>query len=93
LGNATACALCGKTACFDITPFSYAYTILDNGLLSSAEATASVDALCVLTPLLLVRLGLHDENAHNEIHSEGDDALLTEIFSFRATYAGTLPKT
>jgi len=70
----------GKTARFDITPFFYAYTILDNGLLSSAEATASVDALCVLTPLLLVRLGLHDENAHNEIHSEGDDALLTEIF-------------
>ena len=42
--------------------------------------TASADALCVIAPSLLPRLALHDENAHAEIHSEGDAELLKEIF-------------
>lgn len=70
----------GKTARFNIAPFYFAYTILDNGLLSTADATASADALCVIAPSLLPRLALHDESAHAEIYSEGDAALLTEIF-------------
>ncbi len=70
----------GKTARFDIPPLSYAYTIRTDGLLDSANVAASADAHCVLTPALLLRLGLHDENAHNEIRSEGDAGLLTEIF-------------
>ena len=68
----------GKTARFDIAPFSFAYTILDNGLLRSADGPA--DALCVIAPSLLPRLLLKDEKAHTEIHSEGNAELLTEIF-------------
>jgi ubiquinone biosynthesis protein UbiJ len=70
----------GKTARFDIAPFSFAYTILDDGSLRSAAAAASADALCVVAPSLLPRLVLHDEKAHTEIRSEGDAGLLTEIF-------------
>jgi ubiquinone biosynthesis protein UbiJ len=70
----------GKTARFDIAPFSFAYTILDDGLLRSADAKAGADAMCVISPSLLPRLVLHDEKAHTEIHSAGDTALLAEIF-------------
>lgn len=70
----------GKTARFDIAPFSFAYTILADGTLRSADAATSADALCVIAPSLLPRLALHDEKAHTEIRSEGDAALLTEIF-------------
>lgn len=70
----------GKTARFDIAPFSFAYTILPDGTLLNADAASSADAVCVIAPSLLPRLALHDEKAHAEIRSEGDAALLTEIF-------------
>lgn len=70
----------GKTARFDIAPFSFAYTILDDGTLRSTDAAASADALCVIAPSLLPRLALQDEKAHTEISTEGDAALLAEIF-------------
>jgi ubiquinone biosynthesis protein UbiJ len=70
----------GKTARFDIAPFSFAYTILDDGSLHCADATASIDAFCVIAPSLLPRLVVHDENAHTGIRSEGDAELLKEIF-------------
>lgn len=70
----------GKSVRFDVTPLSLAYTILENGLLHSASPTDSSDALCTIAPSLLARLALHDESAYSEIHSEGDAALLAEIF-------------
>lgn len=70
----------GKTARFDIAPFSFACTILADGSLCSADAATSADALCVISPSLLPRLVLQDENAHSGIHSEGDAELLKEIF-------------
>jgi len=70
----------GKTVRFDIAPFSIGYTILPDGLLTSATTDASTDAVCKLSPFLLPRLALHDEKAHSEVQSEGDTALLTEIF-------------
>jgi ubiquinone biosynthesis accessory factor UbiJ len=70
----------GKTARFDIAPFSFACTILDDGSLRSADAATSADALCMIAPSLLPRLVLHDEIAHSEIRSEGDAELLKEIF-------------
>ena len=70
----------GKTAQFDIAPFSFAYTILEDGMLRSAVPDASPDAHCVIAPSLLPRLALHDEKAHAEIRNEGDAALLAEIF-------------
>ncbi len=69
----------GKTARFDIVPFSFACTILGDGTLRSADADTGADALCVIDPSLLPRLALHDEKAHSEIRSEGDAALLAEI--------------
>ena len=70
----------GRTARFDIAPFSFAYTILPDGMLTSADTATSADAVCVIAPSLLPRLALHDENAHRDIHSEGDPDLLAEIF-------------
>ncbi|MDD5612077.1 MAG: hypothetical protein PHF75_03460, partial [Gallionella sp.] len=70
----------GKTVRFDIAPLSFAYTILPDGTLLSAEPDSSADAHCVIAPSLLPRLALHDEQANAEIRSTGDAALLTEIF-------------
>lgn len=70
----------GKTARFDIAPFSFAFTVLPDGSLSAATPDASADAYCVIAPTLLPRLALHDEKAHSEITRSGDAALLTEIF-------------
>jgi len=71
----------GKTARFDIAPFSFAYTILADGSLRGADADNSADAVCVIAPSLLPRLALHDEKASADIRTEGDAALLAEIFS------------
>ncbi len=70
----------GKTMRFDVAPFSFCYTILQDGMLRSADPDASPDAHCVVAPSLLPRLALHDEKAHTEITSIGDAALLAEIF-------------
>jgi len=70
----------GKTARFDIAPFSFAYTILPDGTLLGSDDSISADAHCVIAPSLLPRLATHDELAHAEIQSTGDAALLTEIF-------------
>jgi ubiquinone biosynthesis protein UbiJ len=70
----------GMTARFDIAPFYFACTILEDGTLRNADAAASADASCVIAPSLLPRLALHDEKAHAEIRTEGNAALLTEIF-------------
>ena len=70
----------GKTARFDIAPFSFAYTISPDGSVLAADVSTSADSLCVLAPSLLPRLALHDEKSHAEIRSEGDAELLAEIF-------------
>jgi len=71
----------GKTARFDIAPFSFAYTIQADGMLRGAAADATADAVCVIAPSLLPRLALHDDKAQADIRTEGDAALLAEIFS------------
>ena len=71
----------GKTARFDIAPFSFAYTILADGTLRGADTDTTADAVCVIAPSLLPRLALHDEKARADIGTEGDAALLAEIFS------------
>ncbi|MDO8351321.1 MAG: hypothetical protein Q7S94_09255 [Gallionella sp.] len=70
----------GKTARFDIAPFSFSCTILPDGTLCGTDPETSVDALCVIAPSLLPRLAIQDELAHAEIQSTGDAALLAEIF-------------
>jgi ubiquinone biosynthesis protein UbiJ len=70
----------GKTARFNIAPFSFAYTILEDGTVNEADKNAAADVLCIITPSLLPRLAMHDETAFASIQSSGDTALLTEIF-------------
>jgi ubiquinone biosynthesis protein UbiJ len=70
----------GKTVRFDIMPFSFVCTILEDGSLQSVEAAISADASCVIAPSLLPLLVLHDENAHAGIRTDGDAELLKEIF-------------
>ena len=70
----------GKTARFNIAPFSFACTIQDSGTLRAAAQEASVDASCTIPPSLLPRLALYDEAAFAQIASSGDAALLAEIF-------------
>lgn len=70
----------GKTVQFDIAPFSIAYTILEDGTLSPADAGSNPDASCVLAPSLLPRLALKDENAYAEVRSTGDAELLKQVF-------------
>jgi len=70
----------GKTIRFDIMPFSVVLTISADGLLCPADDGASADARCVVAPSLLPRLALREENALQQIATEGDSALLDEIF-------------
>ncbi|MBI5428944.1 MAG: hypothetical protein HY938_00610 [Nitrosomonadales bacterium] len=70
----------GKTARFDIAPFSIACTVGEDGMLRAADADASADARCVVAPSLLPRLALRDEKAYAEIVNEGDAGFLAEIF-------------
>jgi ubiquinone biosynthesis accessory factor UbiJ len=70
----------GKTARFDIAPFSFAYTIHEDGSVRRADDEASADASCTISPSLLPRLALHDEAAYASIQSSGDAALLAEVF-------------
>jgi len=86
----------GKTVRFNIAPFSFVYTIQSDGLLSAAEAdlapenstpesstpesSTPANASCTFPPSLLPRLALQDEKAVQEIRSEGDPALLADIF-------------
>jgi len=70
----------GKTARFDIAPFSFAYSVQVDGSVVSAATEASPDAICTIAPSLLPRLALKDEAAFSLIQTSGDTALLAEIF-------------
>ncbi|MFA6901850.1 MAG: SCP2 sterol-binding domain-containing protein [Gallionellaceae bacterium] len=70
----------GKTARFTIAPFSFAYTVLDDGTLRAAEKEVNADASCNISPSLLPLLALKDERSFAQIQSSGDAALLAEIF-------------
>jgi ubiquinone biosynthesis protein UbiJ len=70
----------GKTARFNIAPFSFAWTILEDGTVIAAATDASPDATCTIPPSLLPRLAVKDEAAFAQIQTNGDAALLAEIF-------------
>ena len=70
----------GKTARFDIAPFSFAWTVQTDGTVQMAATDVSPDAVCSIAPTLLPRLALQDEAAFSQIQSTGDAALLAEIF-------------
>lgn len=70
----------GKTARFNIAPFSFAYTIQPDGTLRNADKNTNADASFIVSPSLLPRLALKDDTAFSQIQSSGDTALLAEIF-------------
>lgn len=70
----------GKTARFNIAPFSFAYSVLPDGTVSIASDNAIADAVCDIPPSLLPRIILKDEAAFSLIQTSGDTALLAEIF-------------
>jgi len=70
----------GKTARFNLLPFSLTCTVQKDGTLRTAEHDASVDAACTIAPALLPRLALQDESALELIERSGDAALIEEIF-------------
>jgi ubiquinone biosynthesis accessory factor UbiJ len=72
----------GKTARFHIAPFSFAYTIQENGTLHIADEHSEADVVCTIPAGLLPRLVIKDETAFTQIQSSGDAALLAEIFLF-----------
>lgn len=72
--------LAGRTARFNIAPFSFAYTIQDDGSLCVADEAANDDASCTIAPSLLPRLAFKDESAFSQVKTTGDSALLAEIF-------------
>jgi len=70
----------GKTARFNIAPFSFSCTIQEDGSLAKASDDVSADASCTIAPSSLPRLVLQDESAFDQIDTAGDGALLSEIF-------------
>lgn len=70
----------GRTARFEVAPFSFACTIQPDGALREAAQGTSADAELNIAPSLLPRLALNDETALAQIATSGDAALLEEIF-------------
>jgi ubiquinone biosynthesis protein UbiJ len=70
----------GKTARFNISPFSFSFTVENQGTLCVAAAGVCADASFDIPPSLLPRLALQDEAALKQIESSGDAALIEEIF-------------
>ncbi len=70
----------GKTARFEVVPFSFCYTVLPDGMIGNADAATRADVVCIIAPSLLPRLAAHDELAYAGIQNTGDAALLAEIF-------------
>jgi len=69
----------GKTARFNVAPFSFCCTIQGNGSLRASSDDVSADVICIIPPTLIPRLVLHDEAAFAQIAGSGDTALLAEI--------------
>jgi ubiquinone biosynthesis protein UbiJ len=69
----------GKTARFNVAPFSFSCTILEDGSLLTAASEESADAVLRIPLSLAPRLAMKDQAALDEIETEGDPALLGEI--------------
>jgi len=70
----------GKTARFNIAPFSFSFSVNADGTVTTSDSSANADAVCDIPPSLLPRLAMKDEAAFSQIQTSGDSSLLTEIF-------------
>jgi ubiquinone biosynthesis protein UbiJ len=62
----------GRTARFEMAPFTLSLTVLENGELAPAAADAVPYATARLTPGLLLRLAARDESVWREVEIAGD---------------------
>lgn len=69
----------GRTVHVSLAPFSFACTILEDGMLESAAHSTSADVVCSASPAILPRLALHDESALALLDVSGEAALAEEI--------------
>lgn len=69
----------GRTTQFACPPFGFSLTVLDNGEVATASATATPDVTIHLTPGLLLRMAARDETVWREIQIEGDTGFAAAI--------------
>lgn len=69
----------GRTARFEVAPFAFSLTVLENGETAPAAAAAEPAATIRLTPGLLLRLSARDETAWREIEVAGDAEFIAAI--------------
>ncbi len=62
----------GKTARFDVFPFSVSFTVRDDGDVSAAMPAAVADATFVLTPPVAIRILAGDSSAYSLVAVSGD---------------------
>ena len=69
----------GKSARFELVPFTVTLTILDSGEVADAPATTTPDASFTLTPGVALRMLAADPDAWQKAAVAGDTALAREI--------------
>jgi ubiquinone biosynthesis protein UbiJ len=68
----------GKTVCFDCVPVKFALTVLPNGEVAAAEASAP-DVTIGITPGVMFRLLARDDTVWKEIEMSGDAELAAAV--------------
>ena len=69
----------GKTARFDLAPFSVTLAIRDGGDVADAPPAAPADASFKLTPGVALRVLASDENAWRDVQATGDTVFARDI--------------
>jgi len=69
----------GKTARFEVLPFVFSLTVLENGGVAPATAGAIPATTVRLTPGLMLRLSARDESAWREVDIAGDTDFASAI--------------
>jgi ubiquinone biosynthesis accessory factor UbiJ len=69
----------GKTARFDMPPFTVTVTVTAAGMVAPAAADATVHVSFELTPGLLLRLAVRDERAWSEVAVDGEGGFAATV--------------
>ena len=69
----------GRTARFEMAPFAFSLTVLEDGSVATAAPDAVPAATVRLTPGLMLRLSARDETAWREIEATGDTDFIAAV--------------
>ena len=69
----------GRTVRFEVAPFTFSLTVLENGEVAPAAVDAVAAATVRLTPGLMLRLSARDESAWREVDIAGDTDFASAI--------------